>query len=180
MGTCVGVSIMCLCRRQGTLLHLETLVASVFFSVPKRRPLSGDMGVSGVEIKPQVRIMSCGWGWGRWRRGAGAARSCCSAAIVDHRADSQAVYCNESCLFHGLSRENRAWEGSFTALKSISVPWVSHTLLHIVHINLMQLTPLFFSPRAWVNCSLVVVSTKADMLICSSWNPHNRINQRRQ
>lgn len=46
-------------------------------------------------------------------------------------------------FFLGLSRENGAWEGSFTAFKSISVPWVRWPLLRKVHIYLMCLTPLF-------------------------------------
>lgn len=51
-------------------------------------------------------------------------------------------------FFLGLSRKNGAWEGSFTAFKSISVPWVSRPLPHKVHIYLMCLTPLFFLPNS--------------------------------
>lgn len=100
------------------------------------------MRVSAVEVKPEHR---------KWQGGVpDAVHSQCLVSIVDHRDSSLVVYYNDSCLIlfllFGLSWRSRAWRGSFTAYKSISVSWVSWPLHHKVHIYLMCLTPLLLWP----------------------------------
>lgn len=95
--------------------------------------------MSGGEVKPELR---------EWL-GPGAAQFCCITAIVDQRWFSGCLlqWVMSYFIFSlGLSRENGAWEGSFTAIKSISVPWVSQPLSlrpRFFFFFLMCLTPCF-------------------------------------
>lgn len=56
-----------------------------------------------------------------------------------------------SYFFSWIIKKNRAWEESFTAFKSISVPRVRRPPPHTVRIYLMCLTPLFLpsSIKLW-------------------------------
>lgn len=143
------------------------------------------MGVSWRGVRPELR------GWlGRCGRGG----------AVPHNPDARLPLWFTALIlwlsitmthvlfyfFRGLSRKNGAWEGSFTAFKSISVPWVSQPLPYKVHIYLMCVTPFFCAQfyqtmistlrywipiRACVLCSLPLWSVQEQTCYISTLNP---------
>lgn len=168
---------------------LDVSSPSFVHGVPERRPLSGDVRRRS---KTRAQRMT-----GAWRR-----------TILLHSCHCGSQRWFSGCLlqwvmsyfifFLGLSRENGAWEGSFTAIKSISVPWVSQPL---------SLRPRFFffffdvpnttfstqfyetmistqrywdKNEAWVFCTLALWSVQEQRhYYISTWNPSNFLQPKR-
>lgn len=164
----------------------DTSSPSFVHHVPERHSLPRDIGVSAGEVKLELR---------EWLVGPRR----CTIPTPGCHCGSPSWF--SGCLlqwlmsyfifFPGLSRKNGAREGSFTAFKSISVPWVSRPLPRKVHIYLMCLTPLFFfsaqfyqtmistqrywdTIEAWVSCSLALWSVQEQTCYyISTWNQSN-------